>query len=250
MSTDKKWYDILAVIDTKTKVMALIALVVNGALLATLPFLPSNQRIWSLVICAAVLVVTLIGLFRVELAETSAKSSPTDMPSGMQMSSTDESLLNLKVNAINLKDKLVKQHFLPDLIIGIARSGLAVAGFLSKEFGNEQIIPVISLCRTRGQPGFDNPFNYVASISQAFDSHSTNPIKKILIVDEFCDSGRTLYDAKEYVKKFFNSDDINIETAVFYLYEHHDYVIEPSYFVNRIKEEAKSASGDLEPKKD
>ena len=159
--------------------------------------------------------------------------------------SADEDLIHL---VAELKDTLVEQGFLPDLIIGIARSGLSVAGFLSKQFGDKRIIPVISICRSSESRGFDNPFNHVESIRHAFESRRAEVIR-ILIVDEFCDSGRTLDDAREYVEQAIGSSDVQVETAALHVYRRHNYKTMPSFIVDRPEEERRSASGDLEPKK-
>src|SRR5713101_1677911 len=71
----------------------------------------------------------------------------------------------------------------------------------------------------------------------------------ILIVDEFCDKGGTLDDAKKYVQKAFGSRGIRIETAAIHLYKRHSHQIPPSFFVDTPEEETEGASGDREPMK-
>jgi len=66
---------ILSTIDTKTKVLALIALIAEALFLGSLTVLPSDQTLYALITCAAILVVTIIGIVIVEIAETRISST-------------------------------------------------------------------------------------------------------------------------------------------------------------------------------
>jgi hypothetical protein len=70
MPSDER-YNILALIDKKARVIALIALLADAALLATIPLLPSDQRIYGFVVVACLLVATLIGAVLVVARSTS-----------------------------------------------------------------------------------------------------------------------------------------------------------------------------------
>ncbi len=60
---------ILARIDTKTKVLALVTLVLEGTFLASVAALPKEQILLALVVVAVVFVVVVVGIFVVERAE-------------------------------------------------------------------------------------------------------------------------------------------------------------------------------------
>ena len=78
MGEDKKeWAGILATINTKTKVLGLIALVAEALFLGALTTLREQQLLYALLACAAILVVTIIGIVAVEVTEVRAgKADP------------------------------------------------------------------------------------------------------------------------------------------------------------------------------
>ena len=86
---------ILTTLDSKTKVMGLIALVAEALFLGSLATLPAEQTIWALTICAVILVITLVGMVVVEVTEARAKGSQPMRPSPL---TPDHSLLNELVN--------------------------------------------------------------------------------------------------------------------------------------------------------
>lgn len=64
---DKRWPDILRTIDTKTKVLALISLLAEALFGASLTKLPKEQTLYALIVCAAILVITIIGIVIIEV---------------------------------------------------------------------------------------------------------------------------------------------------------------------------------------
>lgn len=149
--------------------------------------------------------------------------------------------------AVQLKELLVQQKYLPDLIIGIARGGLAVAGFLSEAFEGpileeRNVVPVISLCPL---PGFDNSFNQIKFSKDDF-SWSRASTLKILIVDDICRSGRTLHDAKNYIEKCIDLNMFDVETAAIYLYYEYAQVIKPTFYVIRSASAVRGTAGKYE----
>jgi hypoxanthine phosphoribosyltransferase len=158
--------------------------------------------------------------------------------------SQDHTQPNLGVMVKKLTNKLIEARFLPQLIIAIPRGGLAVAGLLAKELGEEEIVPVISLSPSRGS-GFDNSFNNVRFGRRDFDSSTADPIR-ILIVDDICRSGRTLDDARAYMERFIDQGDFVIRTAAISFYRSHNRATSPSFFVDRPTEAIRDASGDVE----
>lgn len=227
MASEKNWYLTLTLIDPKTRGIALVALVVNAVTLATIPLLPSGERIYVYVGFACLLIVTLICM--VVLAK---------------FTSQDHTPPNLKVMVKKLTTKLIEARFLPQLVIAIPRGGLAVAGLLAKELGEEEIVPVISLSPSKGS-GFDNSFNTVRFDRRDFDSSTADPIR-ILIVDDISRSGRTLDDARAYVESFIDQGDFEIRTAAISFYHSHNRATPPSFFVDRPTEAIRDASGDVE----
>ena len=76
MSEDKKeWAGILATVNTKTKVLGLIALVTDALFVAALTILRAQQLLFALLACAAILLVTIIGIVVVEVTEVRAAGS-------------------------------------------------------------------------------------------------------------------------------------------------------------------------------
>jgi len=132
---------------------------------------------------------------------------------------------------LNLKEKIVppEDPFFPDLIVGIARSGLIVAGYLSKQLTKKPKIPVISLWRKRDTVDYQNSFNHISFDRREFNLSEKDPIK-ILIVDAFCITGDTLKLAKDFIENSIGSEDVLIKTAaVIFRIDTRDRVTEPDY---------------------
>jgi len=70
---EEKKAGILATIDTKTKVLALITLVAEALFLGSLSTLPSQHTIYALITCATILIISIIGIINIELAEIKNK---------------------------------------------------------------------------------------------------------------------------------------------------------------------------------
>jgi hypoxanthine phosphoribosyltransferase len=88
---------------------------------------------------------------------------------------------------------------IPDIIIGIARGGLIPATILSHRFESDLAILQISSYEGQEQKGF-------IFTTPAFDIEELQD-KRVLIVDDICDSGNTLLFAKDIL-------DIDAETFV------------------------------------
>ena len=73
MSEDKKqWTAILGIVNTKTKVLALVLLVAGGLFSASLAVLRGQQLLFALFACAVILLVTIIGIVVMEVTEARA----------------------------------------------------------------------------------------------------------------------------------------------------------------------------------
>jgi hypothetical protein len=100
-------------------------------------------------------------------------------------SAADEDLVAELLRKIN------DSGFRPDLIVGIARGGLIVAGYLSKQITKISTIPVISLWRQKGTNEFKNRFNRIELQREDFGRALSGPLK-ILIVDGFASTDTPL----------------------------------------------------------
>ena len=209
--------------------MALIALVVNAVAALSIPLLPAYQRIYGVIGFLIVLTVTTIcTVFVVR----ESRSQDHDQP-----------YFRRKIKA--LREKLDRENFRPQLIMAVSRSGLAVGGDLAKQLGDKDIVPVISLSRTRGSE-FDNAFNCLDFARQDFNLNTTDPIR-ILVVDDICLTGRTLDDARSYVKSRTDPVDFVVETAAISYYDSHQTrSYAANVFVDVINQPVRDAFGDLE----
>lgn len=220
-----KWYDILKLIPPRARAIALVALLSEAVVIAVIKLLPEAQRIYGFIVFACILIATLIGAVLV-----------------MQISaSQDHNQPNLGAKVEKLTRTLVENRFRPDLIVAIPRGGLVIAGLLTKQLGDEEIVPVISLTRLDGS-GFKNPFNHLGFKLENFQ---ITPVK-ILIVDDICRSGRTLAEARTFVEDSIGQSDFDIRTAAISFYYSYPHATRPSFFVDRPRESVIDASGDVE----
>jgi len=211
----------------ETRLYGLIALLANAALFAVIGLLPETQRIYAFIACIFIFALIVIATRQV----LSRSKSHDHYPS-----------LNLKV--VQLREKLVDNDFLPQLIVAIPRGGLAVAGMLARQLGDERIVPVIALTPRRQPEGFDNPFN-TFQFTRADIVGTANGPAKILIIDDICRSGRTLAEAKAYLEDTTHRTEFLIKTAALSFYAQ-GLAIAPSFFVDKLKDPIRDASGELE----
>jgi hypoxanthine phosphoribosyltransferase len=112
----------------------------------------------------------------------------------------ESSETRLRANVLRLKMDLEKHHFTPDIIIGLSRSGLIAAAKLSIAFSKRSKIPTISLWPHAWH--YDNPLNSFDLISILKMKGAADPTGqwKVLIVDDACNSGRSLQIAKSFIE--------------------------------------------------
>jgi len=95
---------------------------------------------------------------------------------------------------LNLAEKIRKNGFKPDIIVGVSRGGWPPARVLSDLLGNPNLANVkaefyLGVAETKGEPTLTQPVSTdVAS-------------RKVLIVDEVADSGKSLKLVKEHIIK-------------------------------------------------
>lgn len=83
----EKWSGILASIDSKTKVLALITLIAEALFIAAISVLPAEQIMNALITCAVILVVCVVGIIAIELAEVRSKKTVDLFPSPLTQGS-------------------------------------------------------------------------------------------------------------------------------------------------------------------
>ena len=67
--------NVLQAIDTKIKVLALICMVLEAALLGSLPMLPEPNRFYAFTLCTIVLTIMIIGIFLLFIMEIRDKQN-------------------------------------------------------------------------------------------------------------------------------------------------------------------------------
>lgn len=107
-----------------------------------------------------------------------------------------------------------RQQYEPDFIIGLTRGGLIPAVMLSHMTNNTPVVP-INYSSTRGNGDNRNHINNLNDFNGQHD---------ILVIDDICDTGRTLLEVKEY----YVSQGQRIRTAALY-YKEND-VFKPDYY--------------------
>lgn len=93
---------------------------------------------------------------------------------------------------LNLAESIQKNGFKPDIIVGVSRGGWPPARVLSDLMGNPNLANVkaefyLGVAETKGEP----------ELTQPVSMHVTG--KKVLVVDEVADTGKSLKLIKEHV---------------------------------------------------
>jgi len=93
---------------------------------------------------------------------------------------------------LELADKIRKDEFKPDVIVGVSRGGWPPARVLSDLLGNPNLANVkaefyLGVNETKGEP----------TITQPVSTNVAN--KKVLVVDEVADTGKSLKLVKEHI---------------------------------------------------
>jgi hypoxanthine phosphoribosyltransferase len=93
---------------------------------------------------------------------------------------------------LNLAEKIRKNGFKPDIIVGVSRGGWPPARVLSDLMGNPNLANVraefyLGVAETKGEPVLTQPVSVNVSS------------KKVLVVDEVADTGKSLKLVKEHI---------------------------------------------------
>lgn len=156
--------------------------------------------------------------------------------------SKDHDEPSLKAKVARLRLDMQQRNFVPDLIIGISRGGLPVAALLSRQIGGAPKVPTMSLS---AYPGFKNAFNRIVLARDSFD-REVGPIQ-IVIVDDVCDRGKTLHDARRYVQSCVEFPDVEIATAALTSYDRWtDPSDEPNFVVESLGQPIERFGGEIE----
>jgi hypoxanthine phosphoribosyltransferase len=107
---------------------------------------------------------------------------------------------------LNLATHIRKTGFKPDIIVGIARGGLLPACILTDlletpELANVKVQFYLSVAETKGEPVITQPVS--AQVKG----------KKVLVVDDVADTGKSLALVREHLKKEGTTD---VKTATIY----------------------------------
>jgi hypoxanthine phosphoribosyltransferase len=224
----ESWSNILSLLSFETRLLGLVALLAQVVFGFVISGLSGAQRILAFIVWVVLMIVIVVAFVLI-----------------VRRTKSHDHLPVLKLKVRQMEDKLIGNDFLPQLIVAITRGGLAVAGMLSRELGDERIVPVIALTPRPRPQGFDNPFNRISLTRTDIVGNDAGPPVKVLIIDDICRSGRTLDDAKQYLEGELDQKDFSIKTAAlsFYAQVH---ATAPSFYVDILKDPIRDASGVLE----
>ena len=119
---------------------------------------------------------------------------------------------------LNLTDKIRKSGFKPDVIVGVCRGGCPPARVLSDLLDNPNLANVraefyLGVAETKGEPTLSEPLSV--------------PIegKKVLVVDEVADTGRSLKVVKEHILEK-GAAEVRVATVYYKPWS----IVKPDYF--------------------
>jgi hypoxanthine phosphoribosyltransferase len=232
-SLPKSRHQILPAIDTDLKLLALIVLVVEVMLLTAMARADDNQIIY-ISLSAFLLAMVVLGIFfdrahgrqvgNAHGSQARSAHEPHDQNAhGLNVRESGSELNDL-IN--RLRNDLTKSGFKPDLIVGIARRGTILAGWLALAFGKPKI-PIISMWP---EPQPNNVYNKGISIADICAS-SMKKMINVVIVDDIAESGDTMHKCKLLLQQSASGIECNIKTAVIIYRPKHQLVERPMYFL-------------------
>ena len=119
---------------------------------------------------------------------------------------------------LNLAEKIRKDKFKPDVIVGVSRGGWPPARVLSDLMGNPNIANVraefyLGVAETKGEPTLTQP------VSMEVDG------KKVLVVDEVADTGKSLKLVKQHIIEK-DAKEVKIATVYYKPWS----IVKPDYY--------------------
>jgi hypothetical protein len=73
--SEAKWSGILQTLDSRTELLGLITLIAEALFLGAAALLPREQVIYALIVCALILIVTIVGIVRIETADRGGRAA-------------------------------------------------------------------------------------------------------------------------------------------------------------------------------
>lgn len=124
---------------------------------------------------------------------------------------------------LNLAEKIKKTGFKPDVIVGVSRGGWAPARVLSDLLENPNLANVkaefyLGVAETKGEPTLTQPVSTMVAG------------KKVLVVDEIADTGKSLKLVKEHVIEQ-GAAEVRVATVYFKPWS----IIKPDYYEKETK---------------
>jgi hypoxanthine phosphoribosyltransferase len=119
---------------------------------------------------------------------------------------------------LNLADKIRKSEFKPDIVVGVSRGGWPPARVLSDLLDNSNLANVraefyLGIAKTKGDPTLTQP------VSMKVEG------KKVLVVDEIADTGRSLKLIKKHIV-----DEGAVEVKIAAIYYKPWSIVKPDYY--------------------
>ncbi len=119
---------------------------------------------------------------------------------------------------LNIADKIRTDQFNPDVIVGVSRGGWPPARVLSDLLGNPRLANVrvefyIGVAETNSEPRLTQPVSMPVNL------------KKVLVVDEVADTGKSLKLVKDHIKEQ-GATEVKIATVYFKPWS----IVKPDYY--------------------
>ena len=123
-----------------------------------------------------------------------------------------------KIDALELS--FLCKNFTSDAILGIARGGLTLSHFMSQALSQRNVF-ILNTISYDGRIQKDNV--------EVFNIPSLEKFRKVLIVDDIIDSGKTIEKVMILLKKGYP----NIEFKVASLFYKEDALVRPDFTINK-----------------
>ena len=123
-----------------------------------------------------------------------------------------------KIDALELS--FLCKDFTSDAILGIARGGLTLSHFMSQALSQRNVF-ILNTISYDGRIQKDNV--------EVFNIPSLEKFRKVLIVDDIIDSGKTIEKVMILLKKCYP----NIEFKVASLFYKEDALVKPDFTINK-----------------